>query len=179
MVGAGRDQRVGGRGVAPAGRRDAGAGVRPPPPGTAGATPGTAGRTQSAPAVDQDPDGILGVSDRLLTLLQSNYQVVYAGRGSADDRAALVVEVRRPDGGLAARFWLDAATKLPLRREIFASGARMISEDAFTSLELGGRGLDGMPAPAAAPWAAQLDRARLAALRVQGLADCPPGCPAT
>ena len=140
----------------------------PPPPGTSGATPGTAGGTQSAPAVDQDPDGILGMSDRLLTLLQSNYQVVYAGHGSADDRAALVVEVRRPDGGLAARFWLDAATKLPLRREIFASGARMISEDAFTSLELGGHGLDGMPAPAAAPWAAQLDRARLAALRVQG-----------
>jgi sigma-E factor negative regulatory protein RseB len=119
-------------------------------------------------AGNQDPDGILGVSDRLLALLESNYQVVYTGRGSADNRAALVVEVRRPGGGLAARFWLDAATKLPLRREIFAADARMISEDAFTSLELGAGGLNGMPAPAAAPWTAQLDGARLAALRAEG-----------
>ncbi len=121
----------------------------------------------AAPA-DQDPDGILGVSDRLLVLLESNYQVIYAGRGSADNRAALVVEVRRPGGGLAARFWLDAATKLPLRREIFSGGARMISEDAFTSLQLGAHSLGGMPAPAAAPWAARLDQARLVTLRAEG-----------
>ncbi len=134
-----------------------------------GAAPAAAGTpARSGIAGDQDPDGILGVSDRLLLLLQSNYQVVYAGHGSAAGRPALVVEVRRPDGGLAARFWIDAATKLPLRREMFAANARMISEDAFTTLELGARGLDGMPASAAAPWAGQLDRARLAALRARG-----------
>jgi sigma-E factor negative regulatory protein RseB len=132
-----------------------------------GAAPGTAG-SGGVTTASQDPDGILGVSDRLLTLLESNYEVVYVGRGSADDRAALVVEVRRPGGALAARFWLDAATKLPLRREIFAGGARMISEDAFTSLELGAGGLNSMPSPAAAPWTAQLDGARLTALRARG-----------
>jgi sigma-E factor negative regulatory protein RseB len=79
-----------------------------------------------------------------------------------------VVEVRRPGGGLAARFWIDAATKLPLRREMFDTNARMISEDAFTTLEFGTRGLNGMPASAAAPWTAQLDRAGLAALRGRG-----------
>jgi sigma-E factor negative regulatory protein RseB len=134
--------------------------------GTAPATPGSVSR--SAAADNQDPDGILGVSDRLLALLESNYQVVYAGHGAADKRAALVVEVRRPSGGLAARFWLDAATKLPLRREIFARDARMISEDSFTSLRLGKSGLAAMPSPAAAPWTAQLDGARLAALRAKG-----------
>src|SRR5579872_7107835 len=134
--------------------------------GIAPAAPGSASRT---PAADnQDPDGILGVSDRLLALLESNYQVVYAGHGSADNRAALVVEVKRPGGGVAARFWVDAATKLPLRREIFAGDARMISEDSFTSLHLGNRGLDTMPKPAAAPWTAQLGGARLAALRAKG-----------
>jgi len=133
-----------------------------------GAAPAAAG-APSRPEIagDQDPDGILGVSGRLLVLLQSNYQVAYAGRGSAAGRPALVVEVSRPGGALAARFWIDAATKLPLRREMFAN-AHMISENAFTSLELGARGLDGMPASAAAPWTAQLDRAGLAALRAKG-----------
>ena len=119
-------------------------------------------------ADDQGPDGTLGLSGRLLVLLQSNYQVAYAGRGSVAGRPALVVEVRRPGGALAARFWLDALTKLPLRREMFAANEQMTSEAAFTTLKLGARGLDGMPAAAAAPWAAQLDRARLAALRAQG-----------
>ena len=131
-----------------------------------GAVPGTTARP--AIADDQDPDGTLGVPQRLLARLQSNYHIAYAGRGSVADRPALVVEVRRPGGALAARFWLDAATKLPLRREMFVAHAQRISEVGFTTLELGARGLDGMPAQAAAPWAAQLDRARLAALRARG-----------
>jgi sigma-E factor negative regulatory protein RseB len=134
-----------------------------------GVVPAITGGASRTPGPDnQDPDGILGVSDRLLELLASNYQVVYAGQGSADNRAALVVEVRRPGGGLAARFWLDAATKLPLRREIFADDARLISEDSFTSLQVGAGGLGAMPVPAAAPWTAQLDRSRLATLRAKG-----------
>jgi sigma-E factor negative regulatory protein RseB len=142
--------------------------------GSASAAVGAPSRPEIAG--DPDPDGILGVSGRLLVLLRSNYQVAYAGRGSAAGRPALVVQVSRPGGGLAARFWIDAATKLPLRREMFAN-ARMISENSFTTLQLGASGLDGMPASAAAPWAAQLDRARLAALRAKGwpLPDQLPG----
>jgi sigma-E factor negative regulatory protein RseB len=137
----------------------------------AGALSGrSAGATIPArPAPDPDPDGILGVSDQLLVLLQSNYQVAYVGRGSAVGRTALVVEVRKPGGGgLTARFWLDAATKLPLRREIFTSGSRMISEDSFINLQLGTSGLGSMPAPAGAPWSARLDSATLTALRARG-----------
>jgi sigma-E factor negative regulatory protein RseB len=136
--------------------------------GPASGDTATAAPSRSGPAGEQDPDEILGVSGRLLALLQANYEVMYAGRGSAAGRPALVVEVRRPGGGLAARFWIDAATKLPLRREMFDTNARMISEDAFTTLEFGTRGLNGMPASAAAPWTAQLDRAGLAALRGRG-----------
>jgi sigma-E factor negative regulatory protein RseB len=129
---------------------------------------GPAAATQSATSPDQDPDGILGVSHQLLALLQSNYRVAYAGRGSAAGRPALLVEVRRLGGGLAARFWLDAATKLPLRREIFASGSHLVSEDAFINLQVGDRSLAAMPAPAAAPWTARLDEAGLTALRASG-----------
>jgi sigma-E factor negative regulatory protein RseB len=114
------------------------------------------------------PDGIMGVSHQLLVLLESNYQVVYVGRGSAAGRRALVVDVRRPRGGLAARFWLDAATKLPLRRQLFAAGAGMVSEDAFINLRLGARAVAAMPAPASAPWTAHLDQASMTSLRAKG-----------
>jgi sigma-E factor negative regulatory protein RseB len=135
----------------------------------AGTWPGAPGAAaQPGAPADQYPGGILGMSARLLALVQANYLVVYAGRGSADRRTALVVEVRRPAGGLAARFWLDAVTKLPLRRELFDSSAHLVSDDAFTSLELGDAGPGGWPAAAAAPWPAQLDQARLAALRARG-----------
>ena len=122
-----------------------------------------------------DLDGVVGISPPLLTLLASNYQVTYAGRGSSAGHAALVVEVRRPDGDLAARFWLDAATKLPLRRQLYTGDAHMISEDAFTDLVLGDRGLGGMPS-ATASAATPLSNSSLTALRAQGwplLAELP------
>ena len=130
----------------------------------AGTRPGAA--AQSVAAGDQDPGGIVGMSTRLVALLKANYLVVYAGRGSADQRGALVVEVRRRRGGLAARFWLDAVTKLPLRRELFDSVGHLVSDNAFTNLELGDPERGG--GPAAAKWPAELDQARLAALRTQG-----------
>jgi sigma-E factor negative regulatory protein RseB len=145
------------------------AGVAPGTLADAPAARAAGAATLATPAADPDPDGILGVSDQLLVLLQSNYQIAYLGHGSAAGRTALVVEVRKPGGGgLAARFWLDAATKLPLRREIFTSGSHMISEDSFISLQLGAHGLGAMPAPAGAPWSARLDSARLTALRAKG-----------
>ena len=126
------------------------------------------GASAQLPAGQQDPDGILGLSSQLLSLMRINYRVAVAGRGQADDRPAQIVELRRPDGSLAARFWLDAVTKLPLRREIFGSSSRMISEDAFIDLQIGESGLHGMPPPAARPWSARLDPAQLATLRAQG-----------
>jgi sigma-E factor negative regulatory protein RseB len=130
----------------------------------AGTRPGAA--AQSEAAGDQDPGGMLGMSARLVALLQTNYLVAYAGRGSADQRGALVVEIWRRRGSLAARFWLDAVTKLPLQRELFDSGGHLVSDDAFASLELGDPEPGGLAA--AAPWPAQLGQARLAALRAQG-----------
>jgi hypothetical protein len=139
--------------------------VRPSKIGTGRAGQGVTG---SEAADDQDASEILGMPGRLLGLLQANYQVVYAGRGSADRRSALLVEVRRPGGGMAALFWLDAATKLPLRREIFDAGAHVISDDTFTRLELKDPRPGSPPTGAVAPWPAQLDQARLAALRARG-----------
>jgi sigma-E factor negative regulatory protein RseB len=132
-----------------------------------GSAPSAAAPPTSAAAA-QEPDGILGLSQQLLVLMPDNYQVVYAGPGSADNRQARIVDVLRRDGSLAARYWLDSATKLPLRRETFDSRARMISEDAFINLRIGDSGLRGMPVAAVRGWSARLDPAQIASLRAQG-----------
>jgi sigma-E factor negative regulatory protein RseB len=116
----------------------------------------------------QDPDGILGLSTRMLQLIQANYQVMYAGQGSALGRSAEIVEVLRGDGSPAARFWLDSATKLPLRRELFNDSSHLVSEDAFIDLEVGSRDLRGMPAAIAHTWSGRLGHAQLLALRAKG-----------
>ena len=100
--------------------------------------------------------------------MPDNYQGVYAGRGSADNRQARIVDVLRRDGSLAARYWLDTATKLPLRREPFDSRARMISEDAFINLRIGDGGLRGMPVADVRGWSSRLDSAQIAELRARG-----------
>jgi sigma-E factor negative regulatory protein RseB len=129
---------------------------------------GPFGALQDGLSAEQDPDGILGVSGQLLVLMQANYEVVYAGEGTADNRPAQIVEVRRPSGGLAGRFWLDTATKLPLRRETFDTAAHVISEDAFITLTVGGHSLAGMPAATVRPWTGRVDQSALTSLRAGG-----------
>lgn len=101
-------------------------------------------------ATDQD---LMNLTDPQLALLQDNFVLVYAGRGSADGRAARVVQVWRHGGGLAATFWLDDASGLPLRRELFGSAGTLLSDTQFTSLRLG----SGQPAaPQAEQYQGQL-----------------------
>jgi len=80
------------------------------------------------------------------------------------------VEARRPDGSLAARFWLDDATKLPLEREIYDTAAHVISRDVFINVRFAKQG----SAPASAPadprglWTDPFSQAQLLALRARG-----------
>ncbi len=65
--------------------------------------------------------------------------------------------LRHRDGRLAARFWLDTATKLPLRRETYDRRAQLVSEDVFMSLKLGSPAARGgaaqhAPRPGASRW---------------------------
>lgn len=105
------------------------------------ATPaGVAGPAAASMSDDPDsqtPEGVLGVTGQLVTLLGSHYDLAYTGSASADSRPAELVEAVREDGSLAARFWLDTATKLPLRREVFDDGSHLIGEDAFIDLTVG------------------------------------------
>ena len=94
----------------------------------------------------QWPEGVLGVTTQLVRLLEAHYVVAYGGAGSADNRTAQIVEAWRDDGSLAARFWLDDATKLPLEREVFDSAAHVISEDVFINVRIGNQARLAAPA---------------------------------
>jgi sigma-E factor negative regulatory protein RseB len=85
----------------------------------------------------QPPDGVLGLTPSLVALLCKHYTVVYTGMGSAAGRQASIVEALRPDGTVAAQFWLDKATALPLRRELFDTHAHVLSVSGFVALTLG------------------------------------------
>jgi len=124
----------------------------------------------------QAPEGVLGVTAPLVQLLESHYVVAYAGTGSADNRTAQVVEAWRADGSIAARFWLDDATKLPLERVVFDTAAHVISQDVFVDVSFSPGASPQQAAPASArvsagsrgPWTDPLSRHQLLALRHHG-----------
>jgi len=127
----------------------------------------------------QSPEGVLGVTAPLIQLLTSHYLVAYAGRGSADNRTAQVVEAWRADGSIAARFWLDDATKLPLEREVFDPAAHVIGQDVFIDVSFatpGSSPLQPVAKSASArvsaapqgPWTDPFTRRQMLALRDGG-----------
>jgi sigma-E factor negative regulatory protein RseB len=120
----------------------------------------------------QWPEGVLGVTTQLVRLLEAHYIVVYGGPGSAGNRTAQIVEAWRGDGSLAARFWLDDATGLPLEREVFDSDEHVISEDLFVNVRLENQTPVGAPAGGPAdpqgPWTTPLAARQLLALRAHG-----------
>jgi sigma-E factor negative regulatory protein RseB len=98
--------------------------------------------TNSEPYIAYDgdthsPDGVFGVTKTLVPLIGRHYAVLYRGIGSTVGRPALIVELRRADGSLAARFWLDAKTLVPLRRDVFDTSSQLISEEAFVQVQFG------------------------------------------
>ena len=83
------------------------------------------------------PEGVFGVTKPLVTLLAANYVAVLKGSGTVAGRAARVVELRRMNGQLAARFWLDDQTGLPLRREDYDTQSQLITEATFIQVSFG------------------------------------------
>jgi negative regulator of sigma E activity len=72
-----------------------------------------------------------------LALLTATYRLVDAGTGTAAGRTAVVVEARRPDGTLAARFWIDKRTGLLLQRHLYTvDGRDLVRTTVFTDLRI-------------------------------------------
>jgi sigma-E factor negative regulatory protein RseB len=84
------------------------------------------------------PEGVFGLTQTLVALLGKHYVAVYRGAAVAVGRPALVVELHRADGSLAARFWLDRQTLVPLRRDVYDTSDQLVSEDAFVQVQFSG-----------------------------------------
>ena len=85
----------------------------------------------------QSPEGVLGVTAPLVQLLKTNYILSYKGAEASGGRPAQVIEARRDDGTLAAEFWLDTATKLPLERLVYDDTSQLVSMGTFTDVKIG------------------------------------------
>ena len=83
------------------------------------------------------PEGVFGVTKDLISQLGKHYVAVYQGRGSVAGKPAAVVELYRFDGSVAARYWLDRQTMVPLRRELYDMADNVISEDSFVAVQFG------------------------------------------
>lgn len=119
-------------------------------------------------AAGPGPSVPLAPSGQQLSLLLADYVLDYTGQGRASGRPAELVTVDRPDGSLAAKYWLDRSTRLPLRRQLFDRQARLISDMSLASLRTGQTALTGMPVTAGQAWPRQVSPAELASLRAQG-----------
>lgn len=133
----------------------------------------------SAVLAGQGRSGSLADASRVLGLLVDNYRVV---REAGDDtrvagRPAGAVEARRPDGTLAARFWIDGGTGLLVRRDLVAKGGSTTSSTWFVALRLGSAAVTHPPPLAADEWSHLLDAPTRAAWRAAGCtcADTLPG----
>ncbi len=125
------------------------------------ARPGTA-------AADHATAGVLSVSSLMLNLLRANYQIEYTGAGIADGRSARIVTVRRRDDTLAARYWLDRATGLPLRREMFDEDGHLVNEGTFIELSIGDTAVRPVSSRVAEDWSARPAKPDLLRLHSQG-----------
>lgn len=92
-------------------------------------------------AVYNDENGavpeVVGFAQGSLALLAAHYQVDVEGTAEVAGRSADVVAVHRPDQSPTARFWIDHATRLPLRREVLDGSGRTVRESAFLELIIG------------------------------------------
>lgn len=120
-------------------------------------TSDAASPASSQASVDYDvdnraPEGVFGVTTTLVTLLAEHYTAQYNGTGSVAGRQALIVQVLRGDGSLAAQFWLDKQTMVPLRKDVYDSHAAVVSDDRFVTVVFGRQALSPiMESPAGVP----------------------------
>ena len=81
--------------------------------------------------------GALAVLDpRMLDRLGAGYALAVTGPGRCAGRSASVVEARRTDGTVAGRFWVDRATGMLLRREVFDDEGTRVRSSAFVDLDV-------------------------------------------
>jgi sigma-E factor negative regulatory protein RseB len=71
-----------------------------------------------------------------LRLLLDSYDLSVERADRVAGRATTVVAASRPGAGVAARFWVDDASGLVLRREVYDTGGRMVRAAAFVDVDV-------------------------------------------
>lgn len=103
--------------------------------------PDGAGYTTS-PAGTRDVGAVGGAgAGEELALLLDSYDLSVERTDQVAGRATTVVTARRPEGdagaaGVAARFWVDDASGLVLRREVYDAGGRLVRAAAFVDVQV-------------------------------------------
>jgi sigma-E factor negative regulatory protein RseB len=106
---------------------------------------------------------------RLVGLLAQHYDLSVAQDVTCNGRAAHVVEATRQGapGQVAGRFWIDAASALVLRREVFDRAGRLVRSSAFANIDVEGTSIPSVEA-ATASTADRLSSDALDRLRADG-----------
>lgn len=127
------------------------------------------------------PDGRSGTladDGRVLDLLRIHYRVLRQADldEAVGGRAADAVVAVTADGSVAARFWLDHATGLLLRKQLLAPDGSVLRSISLTSVRLGLPKSTSIPATTNDRFGTRLDDKALAAERAQGC-PCPDALP--
>ena len=88
---------------------------------------GAQGASTTVPGLPAEP----------LLLLKQHYDLRLAPNDVVAGRPVQVVQAWRSDGTLAASFWLDVATSLVLRRELFDKTGRLVRASAYVAIRIG------------------------------------------
>ena len=107
--------------------------------------------------------------------LARSYTVRRAGPASSAGRAAQLVEASRADGSLAARFWVDRASGLVLRREVYDPNGVLARANGFVDLRIdAGAFLSHLPPMLSTEQTELVTPAAYARLTAQGWDCCAP-----
>jgi len=144
---------------------------------------GTISLAAGAPATDAHfaPDGRSGSfadDGRLLALLQDNYRVLREADldTTVAGRPADAVVAVDADGVLEARYWLDDATALLLRKELLDPQGLVRIRSGFETFSLGVPAGTVVPQASPDPWTERLSATGLVTARSHGCA-CPESLP--
>ncbi len=111
-------------------------------------------------------------------VLERHYSLSVQGRDAVAGREVDVIAARHPGSASAdpdaARFWLDRATGLVLRREVYDRRGRTTRASAFVQVNMGEASVP--PGAADTAWSGALDPAALDRLRANGW-HCPESLP--
>ncbi len=93
----------------------------------------------------------VGLTPQTLALIADNYDTEVTGTDRVAGRRTDVVVVRVPGGRPVAKYWLDRATRLPLRREVLDEDGGAVRESVFIDIDFAPAALPRMAAAEEVP----------------------------